>query len=126
MVCRRRFRASVRSRSTRARSARWRARTAPRSRPSAVPVGNRSNVGPSARLGVSPGVRWLLFGSYQGQADLCMDAGVRSDLRAFLRLPLVVFGVALLLRVLYIVSIRRAFFFDHLVTEPQFYDSWAN
>jgi 4-amino-4-deoxy-L-arabinose transferase-like glycosyltransferase len=36
-----------------------------------------------------------------------------------------VFALALLVRILYVVSIRHAFFFDHLVTEPAFYDSWA-
>jgi 4-amino-4-deoxy-L-arabinose transferase-like glycosyltransferase len=46
-------------------------------------------------------------------------------MRASLRLPLVVFAAALLVRVLYVLSIRHAFFFDHLVTEPQFYDGWA-
>jgi len=38
---------------------------------------------------------------------------------------LAIFAVALLVRVLYVVSIRHAFFFDHLVTEPAFYDGWA-
>ena len=36
-----------------------------------------------------------------------------------------VFAGALLARILYVVSIRHAFFFDHLVTEPAFYDGWA-
>jgi hypothetical protein len=36
-----------------------------------------------------------------------------------------VFALALLVRILYVVSIRHAFFFDHLVTEPAFYDGWA-
>jgi 4-amino-4-deoxy-L-arabinose transferase-like glycosyltransferase len=36
-----------------------------------------------------------------------------------------VFALALVVRILYLVSIRHAFFFDHLVTEPAFYDGWA-
>ena len=36
-----------------------------------------------------------------------------------------VLAVALLVRTLYLLSIRHAFFFDHLVTEPQRYDAWA-
>lgn len=36
-----------------------------------------------------------------------------------------VFAGALLVRLLYILSIRHAFFFDHLQTEPQRYDAWA-
>ena len=36
-----------------------------------------------------------------------------------------VFALALFVRILYVVSIRHAFFFDHLVTEPAFYDGWA-
>jgi 4-amino-4-deoxy-L-arabinose transferase-like glycosyltransferase len=40
-------------------------------------------------------------------------------------LPAIVFGVALVVRVLYLLSIRDAYFFDHLQTEPQHYDAWA-
>ena len=36
-----------------------------------------------------------------------------------------VFGVALVVRVAYVLSIRHAIFFDHLQTEPQRYDEWA-
>jgi hypothetical protein len=40
-----------------------------------------------------------------------------------LRRPIVVvFAVALLVRVLYVLSIRHAVFFDHLQTEPLHYD----
>ncbi|HSN26411.1 MAG TPA: tetratricopeptide repeat protein [Kofleriaceae bacterium] len=43
-----------------------------------------------------------------------------------LRRPLVVvLAVALLVRVLYVLSIRHAVFFDHLQTEPLHYDEWA-
>ncbi len=48
----------------------------------------------------------------------------RNDTRRWTSF-VVVFAVALLVRILYIVSIRHAFFFDHLVTEPAFYDGWA-
>src|SRR6476646_4470948 len=37
-----------------------------------------------------------------------------------------IFIASLVVRVLYVLSIRHAFFFDHLVTEPAFYDSWAH
>ena len=37
----------------------------------------------------------------------------------------VVFGAALIVRVLYVLSIRDAVFFDHLQTEPAHYDAWA-
>ena len=36
-----------------------------------------------------------------------------------------VFVVALLVRTIYLLSIRHAVFFDHLVTEPARYDAWA-
>jgi hypothetical protein len=36
-----------------------------------------------------------------------------------------IFAAALLVRILYVISIRHAFFFDHLLTEPAFYDGWA-
>ena len=49
-----------------------------------------------------------------------------ASLRRFLRPAFVVFAAALVVRVLYVLSIRHAFFFDHLVTEPQFYDGWAS
>jgi hypothetical protein len=39
--------------------------------------------------------------------------------------PFVIFGVALAVRVVYLLSIRNAFFFEHLQTEPQHYDAWA-
>ena len=37
----------------------------------------------------------------------------------------VVFALALVVRVLYVVSIRHAVFLDHLQTEPLHYDAWA-
>src|SRR5512135_672044 len=36
-----------------------------------------------------------------------------------------VLTVALLVRTLYLLSIRHAYFFEHLVTEPARYDAWA-
>jgi 4-amino-4-deoxy-L-arabinose transferase-like glycosyltransferase len=54
------------------------------------------------------------------------ESGVGLRAWAAKRPWLVVFAAALVVRVLYVVSIRGAYFFDHLVTEPDFYDGWAN
>lgn len=45
--------------------------------------------------------------------------------RALRNPTVVVFAAALLVRVLYVLSIRHAVFFDHLQTEPLHYDEWA-
>ena len=44
---------------------------------------------------------------------------------AFPRLWIAIFAFALVIRVLYVTSIKNAYFFEHLQTEPKNYREWA-
>lgn len=52
-------------------------------------------------------------------------AASRAGWRRFATPGWVMFAAALVVRILYVISIRDASFLDHLQTEPQHYDAWA-